>query len=93
MPRFLVIHDIVAMFKDQDDWIRDWSGMRKRAQGAALWLTSWYSAASNRMFCEWEAPTKDAIEGCFTPDELRMAPIVTVEEVVRVDPAWLDGAA
>jgi len=90
MPRYLVTHRIAAMPDNQDEWIRDWGGLRQRAQGDARWLASWYSAEANRLYCEWDAPSREAIAVCFTPVEREMAPIVSVEEVVHVDPAWLD---
>jgi hypothetical protein len=90
MPRFLLAHHIASMPTDQEAWIRDWSGLRRRARGPATWTSSWYCSDTNRLYCEWDAPDRDAIEACFTPDEREMAPIVSVEEVVHMDPAWLD---
>ena len=90
MARYLVAHNVVSMYEDQEDWIRDWRGLRRRARGEARWTSTWYCAETSRMYCEWDAPDGDAIVACFTPAELRMAPIVSLEEVVHVDPAWLD---
>ena len=92
MTRFLVAHEIASMYETQEDWVRDWAGLRRRSQGEARWLASWYAAESNRLYCEWEAPSREAIAACFTPVENRMAPIVSFEEVVHMDPVWLDGS-
>ena len=92
MARFLVAHEVVSMYEDQDDWVRDWSGLRRRSKGEARWLASWYAAESNRLYCEWEAPSPEAIAACFTAVERQMAPIVSIEEVVHMDPVWLDGS-
>lgn len=92
MARFLVTHEVAAMYENQDDWVRDWAGLRQRSQGEARWLASWYSAESNHLYCEWEAPSREAIAACFTAVEGLMAPIVSTEEVVHMDPVWLDGA-
>ncbi len=92
MARFLVAHEIASMYEAQEDWVRDWAGLRRRSQGEARWLASWYAAESNRLYCEWEAPSREAIADCFTPVERQMAPIVSIEEVVHMDPVWLDGA-
>ncbi|HET7010099.1 MAG TPA: hypothetical protein VFI11_04935 [Anaerolineales bacterium] len=90
MPHFLLVHEVLSMPTTQTDWIKDWSGLRKRAQGEAKWTASWYSAGTNHLYCEWEAPDVGAIQGCFTADELRAAPIISADEVARMDPAWLD---
>ncbi|OGT27347.1 MAG: hypothetical protein A2Z17_03400 [Gammaproteobacteria bacterium RBG_16_66_13] len=90
MPRYLLAHNIASMYEDQDEWVRDWGGLRKRARGAATWLASWYCAETNRLYCEWEAPDLASIKACFTSIELDMAPIASMEEVVHMDPAWLD---
>jgi hypothetical protein len=93
MPRFLLVHRVAVLPSTQEEWIRDWSGLRQRAQGEARWLASWYSAESNHLYCEWESPSREAIAACFTPDEREMAPIVSMEEVAHLDPVWLDAAS
>ena len=92
MARFLVAHEVASMYEAQEDWVRDWAGLRRRSQGEARWLASWYAAESNRLYCEWEAPSREAIADCFTAVERQMAPIVSIEEVIHVDPVWLDGS-
>ncbi len=97
MPRFLVTHSINKMFESQEQWVEDWGALRKRAAdprgSKAQWLSSWYAAYSNKMFCEWEADDEASIRANFTSEELAMAPIASVDEVVHLDPAWLDDEA
>jgi hypothetical protein len=97
MPRFLVSHKVNQLFDSQDQWLRDWGAMRKRAAQSpgskAQWLSSWYAAQPNKLFCEWEADDEASIRASFTPEQLAMAPIASVDEVVHIDPAWLDDEA
>lgn len=92
MSRFLVTHGIESMYTSQDEWVEDWKGLRSRTngEGGARWLRSWYSAQSNRLYCEWESEEEGAIRSCFTEEELTRAPILSVDEVVFMDPVWLD---
>ncbi len=93
MPRFLVTHSVVKLYETQEQWVQDWGSLRKRSlqsRGNSQWLSSWYAAHSNKLFCEWEAADEAAIRASFTADELAMAPIVSVDEVAHVDPTWLD---
>jgi hypothetical protein len=55
-------------------------------------MNSWWAAGSSTLYCEWEAVSPEAIRACFLPVELEMAPIERVEEVVALDPTWLDEA-
>jgi hypothetical protein len=92
MARYLVIHHIKRIYASQDDLVNDWRGLRQRTDAGAQWVGSWYAAGSERLYCEWEAQSPEAIRACFLPVELEMAPIEKVEEVVAIDPAWLDEA-
>jgi hypothetical protein len=82
----------MRIYTSQDDLVNDWRGLRQRTHSGARWVGSWYAAASERLYCEWEAQSPEAIRTCFLPVELEMAPIEKVEEVVAIDPAWLDDA-
>ncbi|HMK09126.1 MAG TPA: nickel-binding protein [Anaerolineales bacterium] len=90
MARYLIIHHVKRIYASQDELVNDWRGLRKRTTDDARWLTSWYAAPSERLYCEWEAASPQAIRSCFLPAELEMAPIEKAEEVVVIDPAWLD---
>lgn len=92
MTRYLVRHHVTRIYASQDDLVNDWKGLRARTHPDAQWLNSWYASQSDRLICEWEAASPEAIRGCFLPVELEMAPIEEVDEVVAVDPAWLDEA-
>ena len=90
MTRYLVLHRVQTLYATQDDLLKDWRALRRRALAEPRWRTSLYAAASGRLYCEWEASSPEAIQACFLPAELEMAPIERIEEVVAIDPAWLD---
>jgi hypothetical protein len=93
MKRYLAIHKVRDVFPTQDEWVNDWSGLRQRsrqAPGRAVWLTSFYAAVAGKLYCEWEAEAEEDIRRCFTRKELEMAPIESIQEIVRLDPSWLD---
>ena len=92
MNRYLVSHHVKRIYASQDDLVNDWRGLRQRTHAGARWVRSWYAAGSERLYCEWEALSPEVIYACFLPIELEMAPIEKVEEVVAIDPAWLDEA-
>jgi hypothetical protein len=90
MTRYLVSHRVKRIYASQDDLVNDWKGLRQRTHAEARWLASWWAAPTARLYCEWEAVSPEAIRACFQPAELEMAPIERIEEVVAIDPAWLD---
>ena len=90
MTRYLVSHDVKRIYSTQDELVSDWRGLRRRTNPEARWLASWWAASTRRLYCEWEAASAEAIRACFLPVELEMAPIDRVEEVVAIDPGWLD---
>lgn len=93
MARFMVVHTVNKLYETQEQWVQDWGAMRKRTvkgKGKAEWLSSWYAALSNKLFCEWEADVEASIRASFLAKDLDMAPIVSVDEVAHVDPTWLD---
>jgi hypothetical protein len=92
MPRYLVRHRVTRLYASQDELIADWAGLSRRTHPGARWLNSWWAAGTAALTCEWEAESPDAIRACFLAPELEMAPIEQVEEVVALDPSWLDEA-
>jgi len=90
MGKFLLTHYVKRIYASQEDLVEDWRSLRRRCTDDTCWLRSLYAAGAERLYCEWEAPSADAIRACFLPEELEMAPIERVEEVVFIDPAWLD---
>jgi hypothetical protein len=91
MPRFLVTHEVRRVYESQEAWVGDWEGLKRRSLAAigVTWLSSWYSAEGQRLYCEWEGPDAQAIRACFGDETLDMAPITRIDEVVAFDPAWL----
>jgi hypothetical protein len=93
MKRYLAIHKVRNVYPTQDEWVDDWRGLRQRsrqAPGCAVWRTTFYAAVEGKLYCEWEAESEDDIRRCFTRKELDMAPCESIQEIVRLDPSWLD---
>ncbi|MCJ7512133.1 MAG: DUF4242 domain-containing protein [Anaerolineales bacterium] len=93
MRRYLAIHSVRNMYPTQEEWVEDWRGLRQRtrqAPGCPIWLASFYAAVDGKLYCEWEAESEEDIRRCFTRRELEMAPFDSIQEIARLDPAWLD---
>ena len=65
MARFIVIHDMPPQVT-QDQAIQGAKQVTASLAPGAEWLNSWWDAEADRLFCEWEAPDKGAIEKIFT---------------------------
>lgn len=92
MPQYLVVHQITRYPESQDAWVEDWKGLRQRSQENpdCTWLTSFVDSEERLLYCQWDAVNEECIRACFTPDELEMAPILRFQEIVIMDPTWLD---
>ncbi len=86
MARYLVAHNVVSIYEDQEDWIRDWSGLRQRAKADARWTSSWYCSETNRMYCEWDAPNREVVEQIFR--ELGIPWSLLIEVEVTTGSRW-----
>jgi cell division inhibitor SulA len=91
MKHFIVTHRIDQVFDTQNDMIESFRDLWQNSGENARWLKTWY-APPGKMFCEWTAESHDAIRACFSERLKQMAPIVSVDEVVLVDPEWLGEA-
>jgi hypothetical protein len=90
MKHFIVTHRIDQVFNTQSDMIDSFRALWQSGENAR-WLKTWY-AAPGKMFCEWTAESSDDIRACFSDRLKQMAPIVSVDEVVLIDPEWLGEA-
>lgn len=92
MPQYLVEHKIKRYPESQDEWVDDWLGIRQRSQQnpGCTWLYSFVDSDKNLLFCLWEADSEECITECFIPEEIEMAPITNIREIVIFDPTWLD---
>ena len=92
MPQYLVVHKITRYFESQDEWVDDWMDLRQRSQSnpSCTWLYSFMDSDEKLLYCLWEADNEDCIKDCFITEELEMAPITSMREIVIFDPSWLD---
>jgi hypothetical protein len=90
MPQFLLIHKVQDYPDSQDEWIDLWRSIRNRACGEVEWLHSFYEPGSGKLYCEWQAPSLEAILTCLSDEVLELAPVETTSEVVLFDLKWLD---
>jgi hypothetical protein len=90
MPQFLLIHKVQDYPDSQDEWIDMWRSIRKRAKGEVEWLHSFYEPSSGKLYCEWKAPSLEAILECMSEEVIKIAPIEITSEVVLFDLKWLD---
>jgi hypothetical protein len=92
MPHFLIVHHVTSYPGSQEDWVDIWRELREESQRVegVTWLQSFFDPERDELFCEWEADELETIKRCFTEDQLEMAPIKSVREIVLFDPRWLD---
>lgn len=51
------------------------------------WLNSWFVPSENRLICEWEAASEEAVRSALV-GAMALWPIEAVHEVVYVNPEW-----
>jgi hypothetical protein len=92
MPHYLIVHHVTSFPGSQEEWVEMWRELRNDSQQVegVTWLQSFFDPEEAELFCEWEADDFESIEGCFTDDQLEIAPIKAVREIVLFDPRWLD---
>lgn len=56
MPRFIAVHSLVFTEEKMKEMAK------KPLPEGISWLRSFCGFADNKSFCEWEAPSKEAIE-------------------------------
>lgn len=56
MPRFIAVHSVAL----KEDQLKELA--KKPLPEGISWLRTYCSFASNKGFCEWEAPSKEAVE-------------------------------
>lgn len=92
MPHYLLVHGVAQYPGSQQDWVEGWAALREssRSVEGVRWLQSFYDPEAEALYCQWEAPDVDSIMRCFSEDQLEMAPVESVSEIVLFDPKWLD---
>ena len=84
MASFIVVHTPVTELT-QDQIVDGIRAMVASLEPETEWISSWYAPEENKMFCEWEAPDKEAIRASIG-EMLKLNPIETIYEVIAVDP-------
>lgn len=90
MPHYLLVHNVAKYPETQDDWIDQWREVRKRAQGDAEWVHSFFDPAGGKLYCEWKADNIEAIIECLPQGIPEQAPIEYSSEIILFDTLWLD---
>lgn len=88
MTRFIVIHRLPGAVT-QDEVIAVGQAVTARLSDNARWLNSWLIPDDDRLFCEWEASSEEAIRAALVGVE--KFPIEAIYPVERIDPAWFAG--
>lgn len=85
MTRFIVIHTLPDGVT-QEDVFAVGKAVMTRLSGDVHWLRSWVLPEDDRILCEWEAPSGDAIRAALEGFDL--FPLEAIRAAEFVDPAW-----
>jgi len=88
MARFFVIHKLPDA-ATQDEIITVGKVVLTQMPEDTRWLRSWLVSEDGHIFCEWEAPSEEAIQAALKGVEL--FPVKAIYPVELIDPAWLEG--
>jgi hypothetical protein len=86
MARFIAIHNSPPT-ASQDQLLEGAKKVMASLEQGAEWLNSWWVPETEQLFCEWEAPSADAIQTSLEPVK-NLFPIEALYEVQWIDPAW-----
>jgi len=88
MARFLVIHHPQYPKADSlDPFIYAARNLMASLGPDLRWLNSWWAANRELLFCEWEAPSEEALRATLQ-EACTLWPIDVVYEVFWNDPHW-----
>lgn len=85
MTSYIVIHGLPGA-ATQDEVIAAAQTIMARLSDDARWLNSWLVPDDERLFCEWEASSEEAIRAALKGVEL--FPVEGIYPAERIDPAW-----
>ncbi len=85
MTSYIVIHGLPGT-ATQDEVIAAGQAIIARLSDDARWLNSWLFPDDDRLLCEWEASSEEAIHAALKGVEL--FPIEAIYPAERIDPAW-----
>ncbi|MFH0917285.1 MAG: nickel-binding protein [bacterium] len=80
MPRFLAVH--AQAFSEEQ--LKALAANAGQLPPDVSWKRSYCTATGDRTFCDWEAPSREAVEQVLKANDL---PFVTIYPVRRFDPA------
>ena len=86
MARFIVVHSGPEEGY-QDEMIGFARQVAASLPPGTEWRNSWAAGEASKLFCEWEAPSKEAIEATLEAAGA-LFPIETIHEVEWIDPEW-----
>lgn len=79
MPRFIAVHP--GSFKEED--LAGLAQRRDEMPADVTWLCTWCGAGEDVTYCDWEAPSADAIQGVLTAFGV---PVEAIQEVRYFEP-------
>ena len=86
MARFIVVHSSPEN-SSQDQMVGFARQVAASLPVGTEWRNSWYSGEAGKLFCEWEAPSKEAIQAALEAAGA-LFPIETIHVVEWIDPEW-----
>jgi hypothetical protein len=79
MPRFIAVHP--GSFKEED--LAGLAQRRGEMPDDVTWLCTWCGTSDAVTYCDWDAPSADAIQGVLTAFGV---PVEKIQEVRRFEP-------
>lgn len=85
MARFLVVHKLPEV-ATQDEVIAVGKAVSARLSEDVQWLGSWVVPADDRLLCEWEASSVEAIQMAL--EGVNLLPVEAIYLAEPIDPTW-----
>ena len=85
MTKFIVVHRLPEV-ATQDEMIAAGKAIAARLSDDARWLGGWVVPADDRLLCEWEASSAEAIKAAL--EGVNLLPVEAIHPVGSIDPAW-----
>jgi hypothetical protein len=79
MPRFLAVH--AHAFSEEQ--LKQLASRKDQLPQGITWNQAYCAPGSDRAFCEWDAPSKEAVEQVLKANAM---PFVAIYQVDRFDP-------
>ncbi|HEY75560.1 MAG TPA: DUF4242 domain-containing protein [Thermoflexia bacterium] len=85
MTKFIVVHRLPDV-ATQDEVIAAGKTVAARLSDDARWLGGWIVPADERLLCEWEASSAEAIQMAL--EGVNLLPVEAIYLAEPIDPTW-----